>query len=112
MRLKGQKPKRKAEWTKAKLKSLKATGYEHESRVNKNSGCFVRQKKQRKTQNCSCKFTACKKLKEHKLKEAFTSFYEIRNTKKQTLNLLANIAIEEKKNRKMGKNIMTFTLMF
>ena len=43
--VKGQKPKRKTEWKKAKLKRLKAIGQENESQANKNSDYFVRKKK-------------------------------------------------------------------
>ena len=43
--LKGQKPKRKTEWKKAKLKRLKVIGQENESQANKNSDYFVRKKK-------------------------------------------------------------------
>ena len=45
--VKGQKPKRKTEWKKAKLKRLKAIGQENESQANKNSDYFVRKKKSR-----------------------------------------------------------------
>ena len=45
--LKGQKPKRKTECKKAKLKRLKAIGQENESQANKNSRLLCEEKKSR-----------------------------------------------------------------
>ena len=90
IKTKGKKSKPKIEWRKAKLKRLRSTGKEYISRANKNSEYVTQRKKQRKSKNCSCKFTECGKLDEDESQKAFEAFYKFGDSEKWKLNLSSN----------------------
>ena len=104
IKTKRKEPKQKIEQTKAKLKRPRFTGKEHTSQENKNSEYVTRRTKQRKSKNCSCKFTECRKLDENELEKAFEAFYKIGDSEKQKLNLLSN---QDKKNPILAYNRLT-----